>query len=468
MKRAIVVVAVILVLGGLVAGGYWLVRRNPQWQAMAKDQLDQALEELGLAPGEAQAGLVASGFIEAEETAVSSDQGGRILALHADEGDEVTAGEVLVELDRSPLQAQMEQAQAQLAVAEARLELVKAGVREETLSHARASLEQAVAAREAARVAWEDAQARVENPQQLEVEITRAQARADELALGVEQALALAQAAQEAHELADALMEIIQDFEPYNLSVDSHTVRVKLPADVKIKAEQEQARATYQAWEAWTGVDQAQSAQQGAERYLAELLQQRANPLALEAEATAAESQFWIATANVGLAEAHVEGLEIGARQEEIAAAEAQVQVARAALQAIQVRLDKLVLEAPISGLVLERPVHVGELARPGAPLLTLADLDEVTLTVYVPEDQIGGVQLRQPVSVTVDAYPDRAFRGQVVFIASEAEFTPKNVQTQEERVSMVFAVKVKVPNSEHLLKPGMPADAVLAEEMEE
>jgi multidrug efflux pump subunit AcrA (membrane-fusion protein) len=362
----------------------------------------------------------------------------------------------------------MEQAQAQLAMAEARLELVKAGVREETLGHARASLEQAVAAREAAHVAWEDAQARVENPQQLEVEITRAQARAEELALGVEQTLALAQAAQEAHELADALMEIIQDFEPYNLSVDSHTVRVKLPADVKIKAEREQARATYQAWEAWTGVEQAKSAQQGAESYLAELLQQRANPLVLEAEATAAESQFRIAAANVELGEAHVEGLEIGARQEEIAAAEAQVEVARAALQALQVRLDKLVLEAPISGLVLERPVHVGELARPGAPLLNLADLDEVALTVYVPEDQIGRVQLREPVSVTVDAYPDRAFPGHVVFIASEAEFTPKNVQTQEERVSMVFAVKVKVPNPEHLLKPGMPADAVLSDEMEE
>jgi multidrug resistance efflux pump len=126
------------------------------------------------------------------------------------------------------------------------------------------------------------------------------------------------------------------------------------------------------------------------------------------------------------------------------------------------------VLNAPISGLVLERPVHVGELARPGAPLLTLADLDEVTLTVYVPEDQIGKVQLRQPVSVTVDAYPDLGFPGNVVFIASEAEFTPKNVQTQEERVSMVFAVKVNVPNPEHRLKPGMPADAVIPEGMGE
>jgi multidrug efflux pump subunit AcrA (membrane-fusion protein) len=94
--------------------------------------------------------------------------------------------------------------------------------------------------------------------------------------------------------------------------------------------------------------------------------------------------------------------------------------------------------------------------------LLTLADLDRVTLTVYVPESDLGQVQLGQPVSVTVDAYPERVFPGTAVFVASEAEFTPKNIQTREERVNMVFAVKVKLPNGDHALKPGMPADAVL------
>ncbi len=114
----------------------------------------------------------------------------------------------------------------------------------------------------------------------------------------------------------------------------------------------------------------------------------------------------------------------------------------------------------PVSGVVVERLLQVGELAAPGAPLFTLADLDEVTLKVYVPEADLGKVAVGQAVQVTVDAY-DETFTGQVSTIASQAEFTPSNVQTQAERVHMVFAVKIRLANPDHLLKPGMPADAV-------
>ena len=89
-----------------------------------------------------------------------------------------------------------------------------------------------------------------------------------------------------------------------------------------------------------------------------------------------------------------------------------------------------------------------------------MADLDTVTLTVYVPEDQLGLVKIGQEVRVMVDSYPERTFHGEVVYIAAKAEFTPKNVQTKEERVTTVFAVDVKIPNPDHALKPGMPADA--------
>ena len=121
--------------------------------------------------------------------------------------------------------------------------------------------------------------------------------------------------------------------------------------------------------------------------------------------------------------------------------------------------MERLTLTAPVGGIVVERLVHVGELASPGASLFTLANLDEVTLTVYVPETDLGQVWLGQTVEVTVDAYGD-VFTGQVSHIASQAEFTPKNVQTQEERVHMVFAVKIQLGNADHRLKPGMPADA--------
>jgi multidrug resistance efflux pump len=93
---------------------------------------------------------------------------------------------------------------------------------------------------------------------------------------------------------------------------------------------------------------------------------------------------------------------------------------------------------------------------------MSIANLDEVTLVVYIPENRIGQVQLGQEVEVQVDSFPDRVFVGHVASIAGEAEFTPRNVQTQEERVNLVFAVKVRIPNPNHALKPGMPADATM------
>jgi multidrug resistance efflux pump len=94
--------------------------------------------------------------------------------------------------------------------------------------------------------------------------------------------------------------------------------------------------------------------------------------------------------------------------------------------------------------------------------MLTIANLDEVTLVIYIPETRLGQVQVGQKVEVEVDSFPDRVFMGEIVNIAGEAEFTPRNVQTKEERVNLVFAVKVSIPNPDHALKPGMPADATV------
>ncbi len=140
------------------------------------------------------------------------------------------------------------------------------------------------------------------------------------------------------------------------------------------------------------------------------------------------------------------------------------MQQAEAALRLVQVQRDKLALRSPIAGLVTSRLVEPGELAAPGAVLMIVADLDLVTLQIFVPTDRIGRVRLGQEAIVTVDSFPGRQFQGHVVYIADRAEFTPKNVQTQEDRVQTVFAVKVRLDNPEHLLKPGMPADATLME----
>ena len=128
--------------------------------------------------------------------------------------------------------------------------------------------------------------------------------------------------------------------------------------------------------------------------------------------------------------------------------------------QLLEVQLERLTLRAPLGGVVLKRLVRQGEVVAAGAPVLTVARLDELTLTVYVPEAELGRVAVGQAVEARADAFPDRAFAGQVQAISSRAEFTPRNVQTARDRRKLVFAVKVRLPNPSGELKPGLPVDA--------
>jgi membrane fusion protein YbhG len=120
-------------------------------------------------------------------------------------------------------------------------------------------------------------------------------------------------------------------------------------------------------------------------------------------------------------------------------------------------------IRAPIDGVVLERSFEPGEVASMGSTLLTIANLTDLTLTVYVPEDRYGQIYLGQTYSVTVDSFPGRVFEASVSHIADQAEFTPRNVQTVEGRKATVFAVRLSVPNPDLALKPGMPADVALS-----
>ena len=127
--------------------------------------------------------------------------------------------------------------------------------------------------------------------------------------------------------------------------------------------------------------------------------------------------------------------------------------------QLLELQLDRLTLRSPIDGVVMKRLARAGEVVAPGAPIMTVARLDELTLTVYVPEADLGRVSIGQPVEVRADAFPGRAFAGQVQTIAARAEFTPRNVQTGRDRRKLVFAVKVRLPNRGGELKPGLPVD---------
>ncbi len=148
-----------------------------------------------------------------------------------------------------------------------------------------------------------------------------------------------------------------------------------------------------------------------------------------------------------------------GTRKEEIAVDRANLHLAHEDVTMSQVRLDYTTLKAPLAGVILVRQAELGEVVSPGTPVYTLADLDHIWVRVYVPETDLGRIKWGQDVSVATDTYPGKRYHGRVSFVASEAEFTPKSVQTNEERVTLVYRVKVDIDNASRELKPGMPAD---------
>ena len=140
--------------------------------------------------------------------------------------------------------------------------------------------------------------------------------------------------------------------------------------------------------------------------------------------------------------------------------AEAMFRIARAGYDQVSATIENAVIYSPIDGTVLDTNVEVGEMAFPGTPILTIADITKPWMYIYVNEQKLGLVKIGQPVKIFIDSYPGRAFPGKVVSISNKAEFTPKTIQTKDERIKLVFAVKVMIENPDMVLKPGMPADA--------
>jgi len=441
----IVIIALVVIVAA--AAGIYLAMNPAAWNQVAV-QLELAEPEAG--------GLKASGFVEAEEVTIAPELGGRVVKLMVDEGDSVEAGQVLLRLDETLLQAQIEAAQAAVDVAQAGLAQAKAGARPERIRQAEATLAQAQAACDGAYQAWQDLIAIRDNPQELDAQIAQARAQVAAAEAGLAQAVALKDAAEIANDAFYDGMESLQ-------KAKRELKKIPKPFRPSLPGMQLDAHLIPNAyWKSWVGVNAAQARLDGARAALSDLYAMRNHPQEMNAQVDAAEARYRAAEAAVQAARAQLDALRAGATQEEIAALEAQVEQAQAALASLMVLRDKLTLTAPVGGLVLELNVHEGELTMSGATVLTLGDLDDVTLTIYVPEDKLGQVRLGQPVEVRVDTFPERTFTGTVVAIADEAEFTPRNVQTQEERVNMVFAVDVRIPNPDHALKPGLPADATI------
>ena len=154
--------------------------------------------------------------------------------------------------------------------------------------------------------------------------------------------------------------------------------------------------------------------------------------------------------------------VEEGARREQIDQARARVRQAKEALELARTRLSYATITSPLAGVVLSKNAEPGDYVAAGTPVVTVGDLADVWLRAYIEETELGRVKLGQQVDVTTDTYPGKTYAGRISFIAPQAEFTPKSVQTRKERVKLVYRIKVVIANPSMELKPGMPADGVV------
>lgn len=440
-RRRLVLVGagVVLVIGLALAIGINL--------AGNEGALDQLLVDLQLKQSTLGEGLLASGFIEAEEVNLAAEIGGRVEDLPFDEGDEVEAGDVVVHLSSGVLEAQAESARALLDIALAQQAILETGAREEAVTQAEAGLKAAQAASDGAYAAWQDAIALRDNPQEINLQLAEAYTQ-------YTAAQGQANAAQARYDEAARVQWLYANTPEV---VDLYLGRGNNP-----NVAPNERTAGDAAWQLQESRDAAQASLTGASSTLAAFYDLRDNPQALEAQVINAEAQYHAAEARLMEAQATLDLIKRGASDDELTAAQASVEQAQAAAEQLETQLAKLTITAPTGGVILDQTVLKSELAVPGVTLVSLANLDEVKLTVFVPEDQLDKVRIGQRVQVSVDSFPDRVFRGEVATIANEAEFTPRSVVTREERVSLVFAVEIRLPNPDHALKPGMPADAVL------
>lgn len=188
----------------------------------------------------------------------------------------------------------------------------------------------------------------------------------------------------------------------------------------------------------------------------------RAKDVIAERDFEAAQAQVRVAEARANEATERLKLVKEGPRAEEIAQARARVEQARAAMALAATRLDYTQLVSPMDGVVLSHNIEPGEFVSAGTPVVTVADTEHLWVRAYLDQTDLGRIRHGQKVAVRTDSFPDKRYEGTIGFIASEAEFTPKTVQTPKERVKLVFRIKVDLINVNDELKPGMPADVII------
>jgi HlyD family secretion protein len=380
--------------------------------------------------------LTASGSIEATQVDVAPKISARVVRLAVKEGDTVRAGQVLVRLDDRDLRAQVDQAGATVTAQEAKVTQAASAI-ETQQQTTDTQVAQARAALAAAQTRVPQAQTTVTlQGQTVEQSVAQAQAQLS---------AAQAQASSAHSNLTKAQNDLAR-------------AKALLAQGAVAAQEVDAAQAAYDA-----AVAADRSARDAVTQARAAVASAQANRLQVPIqEQNVRANQAAVSQAQAALANAEAGYTVVAQRRQDLAAAKAQLVQAQAALRAAEIQLGYATVVAPINGVVLTKNVQEGEVVAAGAAVYTLVDPADMWLRVFIPEDQIGRVHLGQQAEIAVDAFPARRFGAHVSEISSQAEFTPGNVQTKEDRVKLVFGVKLQIENRYGELKPGMPADATI------
>jgi multidrug resistance efflux pump len=399
--------------------------------------------------------LSASGTIEAVSVTLSPEIGGKVLEVYVDEGDLVQAGEPLFCLDDTLLQAQRKVASASLDLAAA-----AAATADAALATAQANYDLAVASARAESAASRtlDWIAEFESTTTQSEEIIAAMNAVDGALTARDAIYASVNALLSnpaASDFAAAEARLLDARAAYSIAQavllranPSSSSLLQEAAQVAFDDASAEADAAQAAYDDLKESDTAQA-----------ILASRAELAIAQESYDSARDRLLVL--QIGENSLRVQAAAAVLRQAETAAAQAQLSIAQAqaSVDLIDIQIAKMIVTSPSAGVILTRIIQPGEVIPVGASALKMAHLDNLTITVYIPEDRYGELSLGQSAAVTVDSFPDLSFDAVITHIADEAEFTPRNVQTVEGRSSTVYAIRLQVSDPSGKLKPGMPAD---------
>ena len=449
-------ILILLIIAGIAVLAYWYVNKRPTTPASTA--------------------LTGSGTVETTEVTISPEVSGRIITVTVSQGDVVKAGDILFKLDTTLLNAQRSQAEANLSAAQAALQTANDAVAaaQAMVTTAQAQYDLAVAnarlqAQPSQAAAWNQPEPQEFNQpvwyftQAEEItatlkEVSAASGALDKARFDLDSKLtsgSYAMLASVESRLAQARAAFLNASSVLDRANSQNDITLRDAAQQAYDSAKAELDAAQKAYDEQLTTEEAQT-----------ILVARANLAAAQARYDEAIGRYngllsgpnslavKVASDSVAQAQANVTAAQAQANQ-----AQQSIRQAQAALNLVDVQQGKLVISAPVDGVVLARNVEPGEVVLPGATALTIGQLEHLTITVYLPESQYGKVKLGDKASVSVDSFPSALYFATVTRIADQAEFTPRNVQTAEGRQTTVYAVELSVDNPAGLLKPGMPAD---------